>query len=61
MNELKNLLLKRRNSKLGITEIVQKNLGNKIKKKKIKYIPIPVNKKPMNFVEELKMKMKPLY
>jgi hypothetical protein len=61
MNELKNLLLKRRNSKLGITEIVQKNIGNKIKKKKIKYIPIPVNKKPMNFVEELKMKMKPLY
>lgn len=61
MNELKNLLLKRRNSKLGITEIVQNNLGSNIKRKKINYIPIPINKKPINFVEELKMKMKPLY
>jgi len=60
MNELKNLLVKRRNSSLGITDLVNNNLTKKIKKKKIKQIPIK-NNKPINFVEELKMKMKPLY
>lgn len=61
MNELKNLLVKRRNSSLGITDLVNNNLNKKIKRKKIKQKPIKKNVKPINFVEELKLKMSPMY